>query len=223
LARQLDTVDVQTGPAPVGSIIWMHGLGADAHDFEPIVPELARPLGRPLRFVFPNAPLRPVSINAGYTMRAWFDIVALGGASLMADEAGIRASAASIRELIRRENDHGIPTSRIVLGGFSQGAAMAVFAGVRHPGKLAGIAALSGFAILPEKFDAERTAASEATPVFLGHGKNDPMVPLQRGEEARQLLESRGYPVEWHTYPLEHSVSMDEIKDLADWLNARIG
>jgi phospholipase/carboxylesterase len=214
----LETVDVETGRDPVASIIWMHGLGADAHDFEPIVPELARPLGQPLRFVFPNAPVRPVTVNAGYRMRAWFDLKALGGSSIAPDEPGIRESAAAIRELIRRENDHGIPTNRIVLGGFSQGAGLAVFTGVRHSGRLAGIVGFSGFPLLTDSLDVERSSENASTPVFLGHGTYDPVVDVSLGEALRGALETRGYPVEWHTYPMVHTVSIEELNHLVEWL-----
>jgi phospholipase/carboxylesterase len=218
VTQSLETVEVETGRDPAASIIWMHGLGADAHDFEPIVPEIARPLARPLRFVFPNAPVRPITVNAGYAMRAWFDLKALGGASLAPDEPGIRESAAAIRALIRRENDHGIATNRIVLGGFSQGAGLAAFAGVRHPGRLAGIVGFSGFPLLTETLDAERTEANASTPVFLAHGTYDPVVDVSLGDALRGALETRGYPVEWHTYPMVHTVSVEELNHLVEWL-----
>jgi len=218
VTKLLETVDIETGTDPVASIIWMHGLGADAHDFEPIVPALAEPLRRPLRFVFPNAPVRPVTVNAGYPMRAWFDISVLGGSSVAPDEPGIRESAAAIRALVRRENEHGIPTNRIVLGGFSQGAGMAVFSGLRHPGRLAGMVALSGFLLLTSTLDAERQAANQETSIFLGHGTFDPMVDVRLGEELRSTLESRGYAVEWHTYPIQHTVSPEEVLHVAGWL-----
>lgn len=223
MTKLLETVDIETGTDPVASIIWMHGLGADAHDFEPIVPALAEPLRRPLRFVFPNAPVRPVTVNAGYPMRAWFDISVLGGSSVAPDEPGIRESAAAIRALVRRENEHGIPTNRIVLGGFSQGAGMAVFSGLRHPGRLAGMVALSGFPLLTSTLDAERQAANQETPIFLGHGTFDPMVDVRLGEELRSTLEARGYAVEWHTYPIQHTVSPEEVLHVAGWLRRVLG
>jgi phospholipase/carboxylesterase len=218
VTSSLETVDVETGRDPVASVIWMHGLGADAHDFEPIVPEIARPLARPLRFVFPNAPVRPITVNSGFPMRAWFDLKALGGSSIAPDEPGIRESAAAVRELIRRENDHGIPTNRIVLGGFSQGAGLAAFTGVRHPGRLAGIVGLSGFPLLTETLDAEHSPANASTPVFLGHGTYDPVVDVSLGEALRDALESRGHSVEWHTYPMVHTVSIEELNHLVEWL-----
>jgi phospholipase/carboxylesterase len=196
----------------------MHGLGADAHDFEPIVPELAAAIGRPLRFVFPNAPVRPVTVNSGYPMRAWFDISVLGGSAVAPDEPGIRESAAAIRALIRRENEHGIATNRVILGGFSQGAGMAAFSGLRHPGRLAGIVALSGFPLLSASLEAEAQEANKGTPVFIGHGTHDPMVDVRLGEALRKTFESNGNPVDWHSYPIQHAVSPEELRDVAAWL-----
>jgi phospholipase/carboxylesterase len=214
---QVEVVELQTGEKPVGCVIWMHGLGADGHDFEPIVPELVRPDERALRFIFPNAPVRPVTINNGYAMRAWYDIVGIDRQSRQ-DEAGIRASDAIVRALIRRENERGIPPERIVLAGFSQGAAMALFSGTRYPEKLAGMMGLSGYMVLAPKFDAERNNANQTTPIFLGHGTQDAVVALQLGEDTHQLLEATQYSVEWHTYPMPHSVCPEEIADIAEWL-----
>jgi phospholipase/carboxylesterase len=214
---QLGVTELQTGPNPVGSVIWMHGLGADGHDFEPIVPELVRPDERPLRFVFPHAPVRPVTINNGYAMRAWYDIIGIDRQSRQ-DEAGIRGSDAAVRALIRRENDRGIPAERIVLAGFSQGAAMALFSGTRYPKKLAGIMGLSGYMVLAPTFDAERDNANQTVPIFLAHGTEDPVVPLQLGEDTHQLLEATQYSVEWHTYRMPHSVCPEEIAEIAEWL-----
>jgi phospholipase/carboxylesterase len=214
---QLGVTELQTGPNPVGSVIWMHGLGADGHDFEPIVPELVRPDERPLRFVFPHAPVRPVTINNGYAMRAWYDIIGIDRQSRQ-DEAGIRGSDAAVRALIRRENDRGIPAERIVLAGFSQGAAMALFSGTRYPQKLAGIMGLSGYMVLAPTFDAERDNANQTVPIFLAHGTEDPVVALQLGEDTHQLLEATQYSVEWHTYRMPHSVCPEEIADIVEWL-----
>jgi len=213
----LDVIEVQTGPNPTGTVIWMHGLGADGHDFEPIVPELVSPGERALRFVFPNAPIRPVTLNGGYRMRAWYDIIGLERRTVQ-DEDGIRASHEIIEALIRRENERGIATSRIVVAGFSQGGAMALYSGPRYPEKLAGIMGLSCYMLLESRFAAERVAANHATPIFLGHGMQDPVVSAALGEETRQLLESQGYPVEWHAYPMPHSVSAQEVLDIAAWL-----
>ena len=212
-----DVIEVQTGPNPTGAIIWMHGLGADGHDFEPIVPELVRPGERALRFVFPNAPVRPVTLNRGYPMRAWYDIVGLER-GVAQDEAGVRASHATVESLIRRENERGIPSHRIALAGFSQGGAMALYSGTRHSEKLAGIMGLSCYMLLEATFIAERAPANQATPVFLGHGTQDPVVNITLGETTRRLLEGNGYAVEWHQYMMPHAVCPEEIADIAAWL-----
>jgi phospholipase/carboxylesterase len=213
----LEAVEIETGRKPTGAVIWLHGLGADGHDFAPIVPQLAGPEERPLRFVFPHAPVRPVTINGGMAMRAWYDILGFDR-RMPQDEAGIRASDAQVGELIRRENQRGIPTSRIVLGGFSQGGAISLFSGPRYPEKLAGIMGLSSYLLLEDLLPAERTPANYGTPVFLGHGTQDPVVDFRRGAEAKQLLEAGGYPVEWHAYPMPHSVCPQEVDDIAAWL-----
>ena len=213
----LDAVEIETGRQPTGAVIWLHGLGADGHDFAPIVPQLVSPNERALRFVFPHAPVRPVTLNGGMPMRAWYDILNLDRRAPQ-DEAGIRASAASVDELIRRENQRGIPTQRIVLGGFSQGGAISLFAGPRYPEKLAGIMGLSCYMLLEDLLPAERTRVNFQTPVFLAHGTQDPVVDIRRGTEAKQLLEAGGYPVEWHTYPMPHSVCPQEADDIAAWL-----
>ena len=212
-----DLLEVETGPNPVGTIIWMHGLGADGHDFEPIVPELVRPGERALRFVFPHAPVRPVTLNNGYRMRAWYDIVSIQRGSAQ-DEAGIRASHGIVESLIRRENERGIASSKIVLAGFSQGGAMALYSGTRYPEKLAGIMGLSCYMLLETQFSAERVAANHATSIFLGHGTQDPVVSLTLGEATRRMLETEGYSVDWHTYPMPHSVCPQEVLDIATWL-----
>ena len=212
-----DVIEVQTGPNPTGAIIWMHGLGADGHDFEPIVPELVRPGARALRFVFPNAPVRPVTLNRGYPMRAWYDILGLER-GIAQDEVGIRGSHATVEALIRRENERGIPTQRIVLAGFSQGGAMALFSGTRHAEKLAGIMGLSCYMLLESSFPAERAPANQETPVFLGHGIQDPVVSITLGETTRRLLEGTGYAVEWHQYAMPHSVCPQEVADIGGWL-----
>ena len=213
----LEVIEVQTGPNPVGSIIWMHGLGADGHDFEPIVPELVRPGERALRFVFPNAPVRPVTLNRGYPMRAWYDIMGLER-GVAQDEVGIRGSHAAVEALIRRENERGIATNRIVLAGFSQGGAMALYSGTRYPEKLAGIMGLSCYMLLESYLAAERTTANQTTPIFLGHGTQDPVVSPTFGEHTHQLLEAAGYSVEWHAYTMPHSVCPQEVLDIAAWL-----
>ena len=213
----LQLIEVETGPQPTGTVIWLHGLGADGHDFEPIVPELVSRGERPLRFVFPHAPTRPITLNGGYAMRAWYDIVALDR-GVPEDEAGIRGSEAAVAALIRRENERGIASHRIVLAGFSQGGAIAIFSGARYPEKLAGIMGLSCYMLLASRFEAERGAVNQTTPIFLAHGTQDPMVDVRRGEETRRLLKESGYPVEWHPYPMPHSVCPEEVGDIAAWL-----
>jgi phospholipase/carboxylesterase len=212
-----DVVEIETGRNPGAAVIWMHGLGADGHDFEPIVPELVRPGERALRFVFPHAPVRPVTLNGGYAMRAWYDIISIDRRAPQ-DEVGIRGSYAAIEKLIRRENERGVASDRIVLAGFSQGGAMALYAGTRYPEKLAGILGLSCYMLLEAKFSAERHALNHSTSIFLGHGTQDPVVSPLLGEETRRLLEKEGYSVEWHTYPMPHSVSPQEVLDIAAWL-----
>jgi phospholipase/carboxylesterase len=210
-------VEIETGAAPSGSVIWLHGLGADGHDFEPIVPELVRPGERALRFVFPHAPVRPVTINNGYPMRAWYDISGFDRRSLE-DADGIRASQSAISALIAAENARGIASERIVLAGFSQGGAMALFSGTRYPHQLAGIMALSCYMLLAARFDAERQPVNQSTPVFLAHGVQDPVVPLLLGEAARQQLQAAGYAVAWHAYSMPHAVCPQEVADIGAWL-----
>jgi phospholipase/carboxylesterase len=213
----LDAVEIETGRNPTGTVLWLHGLGADGHDFAPIVPQLVESHERPLRFVFPHAPVRPVTINGGMAMRAWYDILGFNR-GVPHDEVGIRASDVEVRALIQRENQRGIPTNRIVLGGFSQGGAISLFCGPRYPEKLAGIMALSCYMLLEDLLPTERTRVNYATPIFLAHGNQDPVVDFRRGLEAKQLLEAGGYPVEWHPYVMPHSVCPQEVADIANWL-----
>jgi phospholipase/carboxylesterase len=213
----LEAVEVATGPNPSGTVLWLHGLGADGHDFEPIVPELVAPHERSLRFVFPHAPVRPVTINNGLSMRAWYDILGFDRRTTQ-DVAGIRASDAAVRALIERENSRGIPTSRIVLGGFSQGGALALYTGPRYPERLAGFMGLSCYMLLEDSFPSERSRNNYGTPVFLAHGTQDPVVDIRLGRETRQLLEAGGYPVAWHTYDMPHAVCNEELRAMADWL-----
>ena len=218
MAETLETVEIETGANPAWSVVWLHGLGADGHDFEPVVAEFDLPEG--VRFVFPHAPVRPVTINGGYPMRAWYDIVSLdrGGPE---DEAGICASADQVRRLMEIEADRGTPASRLIIAGFSQGGAMALHAGLRHPEPVAGIIALSCYLLLPAAL-AEEKAAPEGVPIFMAHGTDDPTVPESYGARARDRLRSEGYGVEWHTYPMGHSVCVEEITELSDWLGARL-
>jgi phospholipase/carboxylesterase len=218
--KALETVQVETGPNPTFSIIWMHGLGADGHDFEPLVPELLDHGMPALRFVFPHAPVRPVTINNGYQMRAWYDIIGIDQRSAE-DFAGIQASADAISALIRAENSRGVASSRIALAGFSQGGAMALHVATRHPEKLAGVIALSCYLPLSREFAAKHTGANQATPVFMAHGTQDPVVPFAMGDESRRLLAAAGYTVEWHAYPMAHSLCPEEVADLRTWLAKR--
>jgi phospholipase/carboxylesterase len=216
----LDTVERTTGRDPTWSIVWLHGLGADGNDFSPIVPELVRPGWPALRFVFPHAPVRPVTLNAGMRMRAWYDIRDLELNS-RADEAGVRESIAELDALIAREGERGIPPSRVVLAGFSQGGAIVLTAALRREQPVAGVLALSTYLPLASSNAAEATPGGRSTPVFMGHGTQDPMVRCAWGEASRDALRALGVPVEWRTYPMPHSVCADEVRDAGDWLTAR--
>ncbi|HSN32111.1 MAG TPA: alpha/beta hydrolase [Ideonella sp.] len=213
----LDTIDIDTGANPVASLIVLHGLGADGSDFVPFAEEIdLRPVG-PVRWVFPHAPARPVTINGGYVMRAWYDI--LGTEALRReDEAGLRAARALVEALIARERERGVSPSRIVLAGFSQGCAVTLMTGLRHGERLAGLAGLSGYLPLPAETAAERSAANLDVPVFLAHGSYDPMIVLPRATASRDALRALGYDVEWHEYPMPHSVCAEEVADLERWL-----
>lgn len=213
----LETVEVEPGTAADAAVVLMHGLGADGHDFEPVASELSLGPGRAVRWVFPHAPVRPVTINRGSRMRAWYDILGFDrGAG--EDAEGIRASAASIGALVEREKQRGIPADRIVLAGFSQGGALALHTGLRQPERLAGVMALSTYLPLATTLPSEAHPANAATGVFMAHGTWDNVVPLALGERSRDLLRERGYDVEWHTYPIPHSVCAEEIAQMRDWL-----
>lgn len=216
----LQTVEQLTSKYPAWSIIWLHGLGADGNDFAPIVPELVRDGWPGIRFVFPHAPVRPVTINGGTPMRAWYDIVSLE-IEKRADETGIRESMAELDALISRERDRGIPLSRIILAGFSQGGAVVLAHALRQSVPVAGVVALSTYLPLGVKNFEERTAASARIPVFMAHGKHDPVVPLGLGEHSRQQLETLGLSVTFKNYPMQHNVCAEEIRDLGDWLSER--
>ncbi|MBC3936280.1 dienelactone hydrolase family protein [Undibacterium sp. CY7W] len=217
MSQYLTTIELESAPQATASIIWMHGLGADANDFVPIVKELDLRACPPIRFVFPNAPTMPVTINGGYVMRAWYDILGTDIAR-REDEAGLRQSQVKIEKLIAREIERGIPAHRIILAGFSQGCAMTLQTGLRYPQQLGGMLCLSGYVPLSEHIAAERHPANQNTPIFLVHGVADPVIPLQRAEQSRQLLEQCGYQIEWHTYPMPHSVCEEEIVDIGNWL-----
>jgi phospholipase/carboxylesterase len=217
----LECVQTETGPNPTFAVIWLHGLGADGNDFGPIVPELVASNWPPIRFVFPHAPRRPITINGGMTMRAWYDITGMEIAQRQ-DEAGIRASMAQLEALIAREVERGIPSSRIFLAGFSQGAAMVLSGGLRHAHPLAGIIALSGYLPLEQQLEAERSAANAGVPIFVGHGSVDPIVPQTLGMLSRDFLRAHGYNVDWHSYAMAHQVCSEEIRDLRSWLDKRM-
>lgn len=219
MTQYLDTIELETSPNPSAAVIWMHGLGADANDFVPIVQELDLRNCPGIRFIFPNAPQIPVTLNGGYIMRAWYDIAAAGtDINKREDEKGLRQSQQAIQALVARENERGIATDKIILAGFSQGCAMSLQTGLRHPEKLAGIMGLSGYVPLSNKLPEERHAANQETPIFLVHGTADPVIPLQRAEQSRDLLTSLGYQIEWHDYWMQHSVSPQEIIDIGNWL-----
>lgn len=213
----LDTLEIETGPSPTRTVIVLHGLGDSGHGFAPIAEELDLSALGPVRFVLPHAPERAVTINGGYVMRAWYDIL---GNDLVRreDEIGLRESQALIEELIAAEKARGIPASRIVLAGFSQGCAMALLAGLRHPERLAGVVGMSGYLPLAASTATERSAANRDVPLFLAHGTQDPVVPLARGVASRDALAALGYTIEWHDYPMPHSVCAEEIGDLTRWL-----
>jgi phospholipase/carboxylesterase len=213
----LHTIELHPGAEPRATIIILHGLGADGTDFLPIADELKLQAVGPVRYLFPRAPVRPVTINGGQPMRAWYDILS---ADLVRreDEAGLRESMAAVSRLIDREVARGVPANRIVLAGFSQGCAITLGAGLRHAHTLAGLAGLSGYLPLSETTAAERHSANALTPVFMAHGRNDGVVSMARGAAGRDLLQSLGQPLEWHDYPMEHSVCMEEVQALQQWL-----
>ena len=216
MAQTLETIEVETGPAPRAAVIWLHGLGADGHDFEPIVPELRMPSARPVRFIFPNAPQRPVTINNGMRMPAWYDILQMGGGA--EDEAGIREAQGFVETLIAREAGRGLPAGKIVLAGFSQGGAIALQSALRHPERLAGVIALSTYLPLGNTLARERSSANGDLPVFMAHGQYDNMIGMERAQRSRDALLAFGYPVEWRDYPMPHSVCPEEIADIAAFL-----
>lgn len=216
----LETVEHETGPAPEWSVLWLHGLGADGHDFAPIVPELVRKGWPALRFVFPHAPLRAVTINNGMRMRAWYDIRDMNLAN-RADEAGVDESVAQAEALIAREAERGIPASRLLLAGFSQGGAIALATALRRTQPLAGVIALSTYLPMAERLVREATPVANAQPLFMAHGQFDPVVPYAGGDFSAQKLRALGFNVDWHAYPMAHQVCAEEIRDLGDWMGRR--
>lgn len=217
MTTTLKTQEITTSSNPAAAVIWMHGLGADGSDFMPIVHQLDLNGCPGIRFVFPNAPTMPVTINGGHVMPAWYDILGVDLAR-REDETGLRVSQAAIDTLIAQEITRGIATDKIVLAGFSQGCAMALQTGLRYPKKLAGLLCLSGYLPLNEKVSTERHAANQETPIFLVHGRSDPVVPLSRAQQSRDLLQQLGYQVEWREYMMQHSVCAEEVKDIGSWL-----
>ena len=217
ITSMLPCIELETAPNPTCSVIWLHGLGADGNDFVPIIPELHLPENPAIRFIFPSAPSMPVTVNGGYVMPAWYDII---GRNLMdqEDAEGTKRSAASIVELIDREVQRGIAYKNIVLAGFSQGCAMALYVGLRLPHELAGIIALSGYLPLAMTLNLEKHAANQNTPIFMAHGTYDPVVVLDRAQASYAMLEASGYEVEWNEYPMEHSVNHEELKDISRFL-----
>lgn len=222
----LDTIDLETAPDPVATIIVLHGLGADGNDFVPVAQELDLSAIGPVRYVFPHGPTRPVTINNGYVMRAWYDILGaeLGpGGSRREDEAGLRESQALVDGLIAREKARGIPASKIVLAGFSQGCAMTFMTGLRHPERLAGLLGMSGYLPLGTLTEAEQHPVNAGMPIFQAHGTADGVIPIARAMQSRDALLALGYPVEWHAYPMAHSVCPREIADINRWLLKVLG
>ena len=220
----LEGVERETGPDPRWSIVWLHGLGADGHDFAPIVPELVKRDWPAIRFVFPHAPVRPVTINNGMPMRAWYDIRDLGFGGAVgdrADAAGVEASVAQVEALLAREGERGIPPSRVILAGFSQGGAIALSTALLRSEPLAGIVALSTYLPLAAQAEDGASGAATSQPVFMAHGSQDPVVPFAAGQRSAERLRALGFDVEWHVYPMQHQVCAEEIRDLGQWLDRR--
>ena len=217
----LETIERDTGPDPRWAVIWLHGLGADGNDFVPLVPELVRREWPPIRFVFPHAPVRPVTINGGAPMRAWYDIRELDLAN-RADEQGVAESVAQVEALIAREGERGIPPGRIILAGFSQGGAVTLAAGLRRREPLAGLVALSTYMPAAQGAQAALVEGASRQPVFMAHGSEDTVEPYLAGKKSAGLLRRLGFEVDWHVYPMQHSVSGEEVRDLGNWFNARL-
>ena len=218
----LETVEHCSGPNPSASVIWLHGLGADGHDFEPLVPQLAWPGAPAIRYVFPHAPVRPVTINGGMQMRAWYDILSIDS-DRGHDRQGIADSVRQVEALVAGECERGIPSGRIVVAGFSQGGAIALQLALAYPHKLAGLIALSSYLLFDGELEKRLHEVNRDTPVFVGHGTMDPMVPFSMGQAVYDRLQTLDYPVEWHAYPMPHAVCPEEIEDLGAWLKERLG
>ena len=213
----LQNIEIESAPNPTVAVIWLHGLGADGNDFVPMVRELDLQGLPGIRFVFPHAKQMPVTINGGYMMRAWYDI-SVADLTRREDEGGLRDSQRDVEALIAREKARGIPASRIILAGFSQGCAMTLQTALRHPEKLAGMLCLSGYLPLGEKVAHERTEESIDTPIFMAHGRQDGVVPFLRAEQSRAILDGLGYTIEWHDYPMQHSLCFEEVQDISAWM-----
>jgi phospholipase/carboxylesterase len=213
----LDYLQRDLGENPAFTVIWLHGLGADGHDFEPIVPELNLPPASSVRFIFPHAPEQAVTINGGMVMRSWYDILSMEIARQV-DEAGIDQSAELVKELLAQELDRGISSDHILLAGFSQGGAIALHTALQYDKPLLGILALSTYLPVPGRIPAGGNTANQSTPIFMGHGTQDPVVPMQLGRQSCDHLVEQGYSVAWHSYPMQHSVNMDEIRDVGVWM-----
>ncbi len=218
----LNTLEIEPAGTVRASVIWLHGLGADARDFEPIVPELRLPAELGIRFVFPNAPIRPITVNGGMQMRGWYDVLSMD-LPRQEDPEGVYASEQAIKVLLEREKGRGIPTGRIVLAGFSQGGAIALHTGLRYPEQLAGILALSCYLPLNNRLNAERSSANQNTPLFIAHGDFDAVIPMRYGQQSAELIESLGYSVKWQDYDMGHEVCWQEIRDIAEWLTQALG
>ena len=218
----LPRIELESAPNPTAAVIWLHGLGADGNDFAGLVPELDLDGCQPIRFIFPHAPSIPITLNGGYVMPAWYDLYGMDLVSRQ-DDRGIQKSEWAINALIESEVARGIPFDRIVLAGFSQGCAMALHTALRLPHKIAGVMALSGYLPLADRFPSERHAANAHTPIFMAHGTQDPVVVIQRGEESRDALAKLGHPVQWHTYPMPHSLHPREIADISAFLTQVLG
>lgn len=220
MSNILETIEIETAPNPTAAVIWLHGLGADGNDFAPIVPELQLRGAPPIRFVFPHAPMMPVTINNGHVMRAWYDVSFgdLEGKTKRADEAGVRASQASVGHLIEREITRGISARRIVVAGFSQGGAIALQTGLRYPQRIAGIMALSTYLPLADRLEAEAASANKDVPIFYAHGTYDPVIAVAMATDSRDKLAASGYQPEWHEYPMQHSVCAEEVAAISAWL-----
>jgi phospholipase/carboxylesterase len=217
----LPAIEIETGARPGRSVIWLHGLGADGNDFVPVLDQLDLP-AHAIRFVFPHAPLQPVTINGGYVMRAWYDI-GYQDLTLKEDEKGVRESQEAVERLIAREVERGVPAERIVLAGFSQGGAIALQTGLRHPARMAGVLALSTYLPLPERLEPELSPANRDLPIFMAHGIEDPIVPLKLAMASCSRLLTLGYPVEWHEYAMPHSVNAEELHHIGQWLGRVLG